>query len=41
MIRKNRKFSDHFFYNVGKISQLIDQSKLNSLVKYLVKVKKK
>ena len=40
MIRKNRKFSHHFFSNVGKISQLIDQSKLNSLVKYLVKVKK-
>ena len=40
MIHKNKKFSDYFFSNVGKVSQLIDQAKLNVLVKYLVKVKK-
>ena len=40
MIRKNKKFSDYFFSNVGKVSQLIDQATLNTLVKHLVKVKK-
>ena len=40
MIHKNKKFSDYFFSNVGKVSQLIDQAKLNALVKHLVKVKK-
>ena len=40
MIRKNKKFSNYFFSNVGKVSQLIDQVTLNTLVKHLVKVKK-
>ena len=40
MNSKNKKFSDYFFYNVEKTSKLIDKSKLNDLVKYLVKVKK-
>ena len=40
MIRKNKKFSNYFFSNVGKVAQLIDQVTLNTLVKHLVKVKK-
>ena len=37
---KNSKFSEYFFSNVGKISQLIDKAQLNTMVRHLVKVKK-